>query len=84
MCFLFVFWAWDWKVAQVALIFTTPGCYLEMLEKLYKQVCKTVGPSLAASLESLVHHRNVASLTLLYRYCAGKYSSELGELIPIP
>ena len=38
-----------------------PSCYLELLDKLQKQICRTVGPSLAASLESLAHHRNVAS-----------------------
>ena len=33
-----------------------PSYYLELLEKLQKQICKTDGPSLAASLEPLVHH----------------------------
>ena len=28
-----------------------PSCYLELLDKLQKQICRTVGPSLAASLE---------------------------------
>ena len=28
-----------------------PSCYLELLDKLKKQICRTVGPSLAASLE---------------------------------
>ena len=31
-----------------------PSCYLELLDKLQKQICRTVGASLAASLESLV------------------------------
>ena len=30
-------------------------CYLELLDKLQKQICRTVDPSLAASLESLAH-----------------------------
>ena len=30
-----------------------PSCYLELLDKL--QICRTVGPSLAASLDSLAH-----------------------------
>ena len=30
-----------------------PSCYLELLDKLKKQTCRTVGPSLAASLEPL-------------------------------
>ena len=39
-------------------------CYLEILGKLQKQVRRTVGPSLAASLEQLTYRRNVASLSL--------------------
>ena len=39
------------------------GCYLELLDKLQKQICRTVGPSLAASLEPLAYHLNVASLS---------------------
>ena len=42
-----------------------PSCYLELLDELPKQICGTVGPSLAASLEPLAHRRNVASLSLV-------------------
>ena len=42
-----------------------PSCYLELLDKLQKQICRAVGPSLAASLEPLAHCQNVASLSLL-------------------
>ena len=45
-----------------------PSCYLELLDKLQKQICRVVGPSLAASLELLAHRRNVASLSFFYRY----------------
>ena len=41
-----------------------PSCYLELLDKLQKRICRTVCPSLAASLEPLAHRRNVASLSL--------------------
>ena len=61
-----------------------PSCYLELLDKLQKQICRTVGPSLAASLEPLAHRRNVASLSLFYRYYFGRCSSELAQLIPLP
>ena len=54
-----------------------PSCYLELLDKLQKRICRTVGPSLAASLEPLAHRQNVASLSLFYRYYFGKCSSEL-------
>ena len=46
------------------------SCYLELLDKLQKQICRTVGHSLAASLESLAHFQNVASL--------------ISHLIPLP
>ena len=58
-----------------------PRCYLEMLDKLQKWVSKTVGPSLAASLETLDHHQNVTSLSLFYRCYFARCSSELAELV---
>ena len=54
-----------------------PSCYLELLDKLHKWICRTVGPSLAASLEPLTYRQNVASLSLFYRYYFGRCSSEL-------
>ena len=54
-----------------------PSCYLDLLDKLQKLVCRIVGPSLAASLEPLAHRRNVAILSLFYRYHFGRCSSEL-------
>ena len=32
-----------------------PSCHLQLLDKLQKWICRTVGSSLAATLESLVH-----------------------------
>ena len=61
-----------------------PSCYLELLEKLQKRICRTVGPSFAATLEPLTHHRNVASLSLFYRYYLVRCSSELAQLVPLP
>ena len=61
-----------------------PSCYLELLDKLQNRICKTVGPSLDASLESLAHRRNVASLSLFYRYYFGRCSSEPAQLFPLP
>ena len=55
-----------------------------LLDKLQKRICRTVGPSLAASLEPLAHRRNVASLSLFYRYYFGICSSELAQLVPLP
>ena len=61
-----------------------PSCYLELLDKLQKRICRTVGPSLAVSLEPLAHCRNVASLSLFYRYYFGRCFSELAQLVPLP
>ena len=61
----------------------TPSCYLELPDKLQKRICRTVGPSLAASLKPLSHRRNVATLSLFYRYYFGRFSSELAELVPL-
>ena len=61
-----------------------PSCYLELLDKLQKWIYRTVGPSFAASLEPLAYRRNVASLSLFYRYYFGRCSSELAQLVPLP
>ena len=42
-----------------------------------------VSPSLDAPLEHLAHRRNVASLSLFYRYYFGRCSFELDELVPL-
>ena len=60
-----------------------PSYYLKLLGKLQKRICRNAGPSLAASLEPLTHCRNVASLSLFYRYFFGRCSSELAQLVPL-
>ena len=52
-----------------------PNCYLD-----YGTICL----SLAASLEPLIHRRNVASLNFFYWYYFSRWSNELAELIPLP
>ena len=42
-----------------------PNCYLELLDKLQKRICRTTDPSLFVSLEPLIDRH------------FGKYSSEL-------
>ena len=61
-----------------------PSRYLELLDKLQNRTCRTVGPSLAASLEPLAHRRNVATLSLFRRHYFGRCSSELVQLVPLP
>ena len=57
------------------------SCYLELLDQLQKRLYKTVGPSIATSLDPLAHRRNVASLYLFYRYYFGRFLFELAQLI---
>ena len=49
----------------------------DILDKIQKRVVRNIGPTLAASLESLDQHRNVARLRLFYRYYFGRCLSEL-------
>ena len=59
------------------------SCFLELLDKLQKWTCRTVGPSLVTSIESLAYCQNVASSSLFYRYYFGGCSSELVQLVPL-
>ena len=45
--------------------------YLELLDKLQKRICRTVGPFLAPSVELLAHRQHVASLSLFDSYYFG-------------
>ena len=76
-----------WTGVRSGLLISMVGkfsCYLDLLDKLQKQICRVVGPSLAASLEPSAHCQNVASLSLLYRYYFGRCFSELAQLVPLP
>ena len=44
-----------------------PCCHLELLDKVQKWICRTVGPSLVVSLKPLAHCQNVVSWSLFYR-----------------
>ena len=65
-----------------------PSCYLELLDKLQKQICRTVGPSYLNPLPllnwTLGSSSKLTSLSLFYRYYFGRCSSELAELVPLP
>ena len=64
-----------------------PSCYLELLDKLQKQICRTVGPSLGASLEAYCQNKASLSLfylSLFYRCYFSRCSSELVELVQLP
>ena len=62
----------------------TSSCYVELLDKLQKRISRTVGFSLATSVEPLAHCWNVASFSLFYRYYFDRCSSELAQLVPRP
>ena len=63
---------------------SAPNSYLDILAKLQKWECRTVGEKLAASLEPLGCCRNVANLSLFYMNYFGRFSFELDELFPLP
>ena len=48
----------------------------ELLDKLQKRICRTVGPP-----EPLAHRQNIASLSLFYSYYFDEWSSELAQLV---
>ena len=49
-----------------------PSCYLELLDKLLKRICRIVVLSLCASLETLAPPQKVGSFSLFYKYCFGR------------
>ena len=59
-------------------------CSLLLLRNVKKQICRTVGSTLAASLEPFPHRWNVTSLRVFYRYYFGRCSSELAQVLPFP
>ena len=61
-----------------------PSCYLELLDKLQNQICRTAGPSFAICLEPLAHRQIVASWSRFCSYYFGRCSSELAQLVPLP
>ena len=58
--------------------------HLELLDKLQRQICRTVGNSPALCLEPLAHCWNAASLSLFNRYYFGRCSSELTQPVLLP
>ena len=65
-------------------IVSRPILTVFFVDKLQKRIYRTGGPSLAASLESLAHRRNVATLSPFCRYYFGRCSSELADLVSLP
>ena len=61
-----------------------PSCCLDPLDKQQKQVCRTIGPSFAATLEPLAYGRNIASRPQFCRWYFGICLSELAKLLPLP
>ena len=55
---------------------------LSLLDRIQKRICNIVGPDLASCLQPLSIRRDVASLSLLYKYFHGRCSSELSSLVP--
>ena len=57
---------------------------LSCLDRVQNRLRNLVGDALFSSLQPLSHRRDVASLSLFYRYFHGKCSSELQSLVPPP
>ena len=55
---------------------------VDLLDRVQKRVVNLVGPELSADLHALSHRRDVASLSLFYKYYYRKCSSELADLVP--
>ena len=53
-----------------------------LLDRLQRRIVNIVGPDLCSNLQSLSHRRDVASLSLFYKYFHGCCSDELKSLIP--
>ena len=58
--------------------------YLELLDKLQRQLHRTVAPSFVTSLKPLVHHQNKASLTLIWVGFLGVQYVVSGGVILLP
>ena len=57
---------------------------LGLLDSTQKRMANIIGPTLAATLQPLSHHRDIASLSLFYKYYHGCCSAKLSSLVPPP
>ena len=60
------------------------NCYLKCVGELWKWVCGSCGTTLAACLEALAHHQNVACIIVSGNDLNESCSSDLIELAPLP
>ena len=59
-----------------------PAHLLNLLDKIQNRVSNMIGPQLSLKLQPLSHRRDVASLSLFYKYFHGHCSEELASLVP--
>ena len=59
-----------------------PAHLLNLLNRIQNCVSNMIGPQLSLKLQSLSHRRDVASLSLFYKYFHGHCSEELASLVP--
>ena len=55
---------------------------IDLLDQVQKLLVSLVGSGLSSDLQALSHRRDVASLSLFYKYYYGKCSSEFADLVP--
>ena len=60
----------------------SPKTSLSCLDRVQRRLRRLIGDELFKSLQPLSHRRDVASLSLLYRYYSGRCSEELKTLVP--
>lgn len=73
-----------WNTIAMSGPMLLPTCFLDMLDKLQKQVCRIHDLPLAASLRPLAHHQRVVSQCLCYSYYFNRCLPELVKLVLIP
>ena len=59
-----------------------PNSCLSLLDRIQRRITNLIGPNLSLTLQSLSHRRNVASLSLFYKYLHGHCSDDLKVLTP--
>ena len=59
-----------------------PAHLLNLLDRIQNRVSNMIGPQLSLKLQPLSHRRDVASLSLFYKYFHGHCSEELASLVP--
>ena len=84
----------EWVASKIALIIGglmeyfyhiwagSSTCRLPLLDRAQKRIVNLTGDELGSSLQPHSHRRSFATFSLFYRYCHGKCSTCLSNLVP--